>query len=82
MSADGSFSYVADPSFSGRDSFANRAIGGNAESIPATVSIDVGPGSSLEDQAKEWPIAVGGNGHSYALLNEVWTWTQARDRAA
>jgi VCBS repeat-containing protein len=82
LAADGSFQYVPDVTFTGRDSFVYRAVGGGQESELATAWIDVTAGNAFEGDVKQWPIAGGGNGHAYVLLNETLTWEQARDRAA
>ncbi len=82
LAADGSFVYVPDSNFAGRDSFVYRAVAGGQESALATVWIDVVPGNQFEGDVKEWPLAGGGNGHAYVLLPDVLTWQEARDRAA
>jgi len=82
LKADGSFVYVPDSTFAGRDSFVYRAVGGGQESALATVWIDVESGIPYEGEVKTWPLAGGGNGHAYLVLDDTLTWQQARDRAA
>jgi hypothetical protein len=43
LNPDGSFSYTPHPDFNGSDSFTYRASGGNFDSDPATVTIEVRP---------------------------------------
>jgi VCBS repeat-containing protein len=43
LGEDGSFAYMPDPDYNGTDSFSYRASGGDLDSDPVTVTIDVGP---------------------------------------
>lgn len=74
FNATGSFQYIPRGEFHEEDEFQYQISDGVNPPSTATVTIELTPATF---EFLEWPRELGGNGHSYALINQPTSWESA-----